>query len=236
MQIEIFQLIEGARAARGLTVVIDVFRAFSVACYVVGNGAQRIIPVGDLKLAHALKAQNPDWLLIGERGGQKLPGFDYGNSPTEVEHVDFSGRTVVQTTSAGTQGMANATGVDEVLSGGFVNAPAIVSYIRSRAPQRVSLVCMGESAVRPSDEDTLCAQWLQAELRGEQPDFTAMHAYLRSSLAGQRFLHTEKATAPARDFDLCLSLGRFPFVLRASEENGLRTLRRVNVEVAHSGV
>jgi 2-phosphosulfolactate phosphatase len=133
LQIEILQLIEGARAARGLTVVIDVFRAFSVACYVVGNGAQRIIPAGDLAVAHAWKAQNPDWLLIGERGGQKPRGFDYGNSPTEVEHVDFSGRTVVQTTSAGTQGMANATGADEVLIGGFVNAPAVVNYIRSRA-------------------------------------------------------------------------------------------------------
>jgi 2-phosphosulfolactate phosphatase len=229
MRIEILQLIEGARAARGLTVVIDVFRAFSVACYVVGNGARRIIPVGDLEVARALKAQNPDWLLIGERGGQKLPGFDYGNSPTEVEHVDFSGRTVVQTTSAGTQGMANATEADEVLSGGFVNAPAIVSYIHSRAPRQVSLVCMGERAVRPSDEDTLCAQWLRAALCNEAPDFAAMQAHLRSSLAGQRFLDAKKASAPARDFDLCLDLGRFPFVLRAAEENGLRTLRRVDV-------
>jgi 2-phosphosulfolactate phosphatase len=45
---------------------------------------------------------------MGERKGKKLPGFDYGNSPTEIQAIDFSGKTVIQTTSAGTQGFADA--------------------------------------------------------------------------------------------------------------------------------
>ena len=32
MEIQILELIEGARAARGLTVIIDVFRAFTLEC------------------------------------------------------------------------------------------------------------------------------------------------------------------------------------------------------------
>jgi 2-phosphosulfolactate phosphatase len=59
-----------------------------VGCYAFGNGAKNIIPVGDLELAYQLKEQNPSFRLIGERGGVKLPGFDYGNSPTEIENVD----------------------------------------------------------------------------------------------------------------------------------------------------
>jgi 2-phosphosulfolactate phosphatase len=44
MHIDILDLIEGAKQAQGLTVIIDVFRAFSTACYVVRNGARQIIP------------------------------------------------------------------------------------------------------------------------------------------------------------------------------------------------
>ena len=129
MQIDILDLIEGAKQARGLTVIIDVFRAFSTACYVVRNGASEIIPVGDVELAYQLKEENSDCVLMGERKGKILPGFDYGNSPTEIEAIDFSGKTIIQTTSAGTQGFANAKEADELISGSFVNAGAIVSYI-----------------------------------------------------------------------------------------------------------
>src|SRR5512139_2519438 len=117
MNIEILQLIEGARKAAGLTVVIDVFRAFTTACYAIAQGAERIIPVGDLDLAYDLKRENPRYLLMGERKGRRPPGFDYGNSPTEIEAADFTRRTLVQTTSAGTQGIANACRADEIITG-----------------------------------------------------------------------------------------------------------------------
>ena len=45
MQIQIFQLLEGAKQAKGLTVIIDVFRAFSLAAYAFGSGVKRIYPV-----------------------------------------------------------------------------------------------------------------------------------------------------------------------------------------------
>ena len=73
MHIVILDLIEGAKQARGLTVIIDVFRAFSTACYVVRNGASEIIPVGDVELAYQLKEENSDCVLMGERKGKILP-------------------------------------------------------------------------------------------------------------------------------------------------------------------
>ena len=93
MHIDILDLIEGAKQARGLTVIIDVFRAFSTACYVVRNGARQIIPVGDVDLAYKLREENPDYILMGERKGKMLAGFDYGNSPADIQNVDFSGKT-----------------------------------------------------------------------------------------------------------------------------------------------
>ena len=99
------------------------------------NGASEIIPVGDVELAYQLKEENSDCVLMGERKGKIQPGFDYGNSPTEIEAIDFSGKTIIQTTSAGTQGFANAKEADELISGSFVNAGAIVHILKRRHPR-----------------------------------------------------------------------------------------------------
>ena len=61
MEINILECIDGAKQAKGLTVIIDVFRAFSLECYLFQQGAERIIPIGDLDQAFALKAKHPDW-------------------------------------------------------------------------------------------------------------------------------------------------------------------------------
>ena len=228
MHIEILDLIEGAKQARGLTVIIDVFRAFSTACYVVRNGARQIIPVGDVDLAYKLREENPDFILMGERKGKILPGFDYGNSPTEIQSVDFSGKTVIQTTSAGTQGFANAKDADALISGSFVNAEAIVSYIKKKSPEKVSLVCMGTWAVRPADEDTLCAEYIADRLKGQKMDTRRIYSQLRASKTARIFFDPEVNWAPETDFDLCLNIGLCDFVLKAEKiKDDLLVLRAV---------
>jgi 2-phosphosulfolactate phosphatase len=57
MEIKILQLEEGARKASGLVVVIDVFRAFSTACYIMNNRADRIIPVASVEEALSLEGE-----------------------------------------------------------------------------------------------------------------------------------------------------------------------------------
>jgi 2-phosphosulfolactate phosphatase len=228
MQIEVLHLIDGAKQARGLAVIIDVFRAFSTACYVMRNGAKEIIPVGDVDLACQLKDCNPDFVLMGERQGKILPGFDYGNSPTEIQNIDFSGKTVVQTTSAGTQGFANATKADELISGSFVNAEAIVAYIQKMSPTTVSLVCMGTWAVRQADEDTLCAEYIVGRLENKKFDKKDIRDQLKNSKPAQIFFDPALEWAPETDFDFCLDIGLCDFVLRAEPiENGLVALKPV---------
>ena len=76
MDVQILHMIEGAKKAEGLTVVIDVFRAFSLECYLMARGAGRILPVGSKERAYALRGEHPEYLLAGERHGVILPGFD----------------------------------------------------------------------------------------------------------------------------------------------------------------
>lgn len=227
MEISISHLLAGAREARGVAVIIDVFRAFSTACYVMANGAQEIIPVGDIQVARALRADGTDRILMGERDGVKPFDFDYGNSPAEIQSVDFSGKTVIHTTSAGTQGLVNAAQADEVITGSFVNAEAIVAYILRQAPETVSLVSMGTSGLEPNEEDTLCAQYLAARLENRHVDPNQIHTRLKASAAAQNFFDPQIKWAPAEDFDLCAAIDRFDFILRAARtEQGYLSLTR----------
>lgn len=229
MEIQILQLLDGARQAHGLTVIIDVFRAFSTACYAYNAGAAKIIPVGSIDLAYRLKEQNPDYILLGERNEQKPAGFDFGNSPSLLDAEKITGKTLVHTTSSGTQGIANATNAAGIITGSFVNAGAIVRYIRQQNPDVVSLVCMGYACEYPTDEDTLCAEWIKNELEGRCIDFAAMVEIIRNG-SGARFFDLEKQSwSPQADFELCLHLNRFDFVLKVENKGGDNFLKQILV-------
>jgi 2-phosphosulfolactate phosphatase len=230
MRTKILHLVRGAEKAQGLAVIIDVFRAFSVACYVANNGAERIITVADIEKAYELKRENSQYVLMGERDGRMQEGFDYDNSPTHIEGVDFTGKTVVQTTSAGTLGIDRATNTDEIITGSFVNAAAVVQYVRRKNPEQVSLVCMGKSGLYPADEDDLCAEYILGSLDNRPFDYQSVVEKLKEG-SGQRFFDWRNYEwSPPRDFELCMDLNRFDFILRAERDgSGLVFLKKVEV-------
>ncbi|MEP7247120.1 MAG: 2-phosphosulfolactate phosphatase [Gammaproteobacteria bacterium] len=230
MQIEVLDFVAGARESRGVTVVIDVFRAFTVACYATAGGAAKIIPFADAQRVRQLKRENPEYLAVGERFGRMLEGFDFGNSPTDITHGDVRGKTLLHTTHAGTQGLTNATHADVVLTGSLVNAGAICAYIKSLAPERVSIVRMGKEALERSAEDDLCAELLVARLSGKPYDISTVRERLRVAPAAQKFFDPDAAWAPEGDFDLCTDVDRFGFVLRlVDRDKSLPYLQAINV-------
>ena len=231
MNIKILQLIEGARQATGLAVIIDVFRAFTVEAYLVNNGVQELIPVGDKQIAYEYKEKNKDCILIGERHGIMLEGFDYGNSPSQIEKIDFSGKTVVHTTSSGTQGIANAQNAKEILTGSLVNAKAIAKYIKMQNPEDVSLVCMGNGGKSEAREDTLCANYIKSLLEGKNPNLDKEIEELKS-IAGKRFFDKNlQDIFPERYFFLSTEVNKFNFVLKVEEDNdGISYIKRIDIE------
>jgi 2-phosphosulfolactate phosphatase len=217
MKINILEFTEGARNAKGVTVIIDVFRAFSVACYAFDSGATRLITTGDIKEAFDLKKKYKNSVLVGERDEKKIEGFDYGNSPTEILKADLEGVTVIHTTTAGTNGLINANDASLLLAGSFVNAGSIVRYIRSMKPDIVSLVAMGYRATVSAEEDILCAKLIADRLKGGKSDFTETISNLRNS-SGKRFFDPANIEfSPPTDFFLCTMTDRFNFVLKAEK-------------------
>jgi len=229
MEIEILQLTEGAKKAKGLTVVIDVFRAFSTACYVFAAGAEKIIPIEHVEEAFELKKVMSDVVMLGERFERKVPGFDFGNSPTHVMNQNFKGKTIVMTTSSGTKGIANASFSDEIITGSFVNADAIVRYILKKDPQIISLVCMGYEGRYPTQEDTFLAEYVRDKLLGLEPDFDKMKEMLTIGDGARLLDPANHEWSPSTDFELCLDPNRFNFVLKIEKGEGFNWLKKIEM-------
>jgi 2-phosphosulfolactate phosphatase len=232
-RVEVLHHLDGARRAAGVAVILDVFRAFTLAPCAIARGARSILPVGTADEAWALKRTDPTLLLAGESDGRPLPGFDFSNSPAAMLRQQLRGRTLVLRTSAGVQGLLAANQAEEVITGSFVNAAAIVAWLQARRASRVSLVAMGWNACEPAAEDEACAAYLAACLRGESPDFEAIRTRLRADPSGAKFFDPSQPWFPPEDFEACLRLSAYPFVLRRARDAGGRLcLERVDVPLA----
>lgn len=210
----------------GIAVVIDVFRAFSTACYILNNNPREYIPADSLDTAFELKQKNPDVLLIGERDGFKIEGFDYGNSPAEVRGRDFSRNVIVHTTTAGTRGLLRVPRDCETITGSFVNASAVISFIKKQNPEYVHLFCTARRKDHFGEEDDLCAGYLRNELLGFPNDFNNIRKQLEEG--GGRTL-MDGGFAHPDDFDLCMKLDSFDFAVKRiftdDPVNGMRLVK-----------
>ena len=233
MNIQLLHMLDGARQAQGLTVVIDVFRAFSFECYLFDAGVKKIFAVGAKETAYRLKEEHPDYVLAGERKGIILPGFDCGNSPYQASTLELQGKTAVHTTSAGTQGIVNAVHATEIITGSLVNARAIAQYIQNRRPETVSLVCMGLRGKELAAEDELCGRYIQSLLLGKPLDMQAELEQLRMDKTSQRFFDLQTQDVfPQEDYWRCTDVDKFPFVLHvAQREPDIFEVTRQDIDI-----
>jgi len=217
--------------ATGIAIIIDVFRAFTVEPYLINNGVKKLIPVGDKQIAYSLKEKNKDYILIGERNGIKLPYFDYGNSPSQIKNVDFFGKTVVHTTSCGTQGIVNSVNAEEIITGSLVNAQAIATYIKNNKFNNVSIVAMCRPGEVPTNEDLLCAKYIKSILENN-PLYNLEEEIENLKLSsGSKFFNTQmQEVYPKEDFYLCTEINKFKFILKVYKDmDGMLYVRKIEI-------
>lgn len=230
-KIKTLHLIEGAKQAEGLTVIIDVFRAFSLECYLYDMGVKEIRPVGTIEEAFSLRDRIKDSILIGERHGIKCEGFDYGNSPSTISKEHAAGKIIIHTTSAGTQGIVNAVGASEIITGSLVNAKAVAEYIMIRQPEIVSLVCMGNEGIKPAAEDELCAEYIKSILEGNEfLCFEQRVSDLKIHGGAHFFDQYKQHIFPEADFWMCIDYDKFPFVIKMDKDELGFITRKENVQ------
>jgi 2-phosphosulfolactate phosphatase len=156
-------------------VVIDVLRASTTIVHALDVGATAVIPCLEIVDAVRLRDDDPSLLLGGERGGESIEGFDFGNSPMEYSREAVSGHRVAFTTTNGTRALNACRSARDVVVGAFVNLSAIAEYLAAENLQKpnqqirtqqenkgaIRLVCAGTDG-RISWEDTLFAGALTA--------------------------------------------------------------------------
>lgn len=208
-------------AAPSVAVVVDVMRAFTVAAWAFGQGAEKIVLAESLTDALALKDGHPDRVAL--KDGPPAPGFDLVNSPGLLRSADLGGRTVVQKTTAGTVGALAVKEASLVLCASFVVAEATARLLRTRGSASVTYVVTGEDG--RAEEDLACAQYLAR--RATEPETDAADFLRRGaeSRAAAELAEGVRQGVHPDDVALCLELDRFPFAMVAALEDSLMVLR-----------
>jgi 2-phosphosulfolactate phosphatase len=220
MEIRIESLIGGAINASGVVAIIDVFRAFSTAAVALANGASRIIMVSSVEEAFALRDSGAGQICMGEVEGRPPDAFDFGNSPFEVSRVDFRGQTIIQRTSAGTQGITAASQAERLYAAALVTASATAQAMARGQPELITLVAMGKNARARTDEDEICALHLRNLLEGRPGDHNAVRQLILAGGEAGRFLDQSRAWLHPEDLEIALDIDRYDFAIRVTLEDG----------------
>jgi 2-phosphosulfolactate phosphatase len=200
----------------GSVVVVDVLRAFTTAAYAFAAGAAEIWLVSRVDEALAFKHSHPGALAMGEDGGRRVPGFDLSNSPVEAYAAPLVGRTVVQRTSAGTQGVIAAPGSARMWCASLVCATATAAAVNSAALGAPTYVVTGRFPDGPVDggaDDLLTAEFIEAVRRGEAPDAARVAREVRDSREADFTLALGAGHVHADDIAYATDVDRFDFAM-----------------------
>jgi len=123
-----------------IIIVVDVLRATSAICTALHHGVERMIPVAGLD--EARKYKDLGYLVAAERNAVKQEGFDFGNSPFHYMDEQVKGKTIVISTTNGTQAIEAAKDASVIAIGSFLNLSALAEWI---LPQErdVIILCAG---------------------------------------------------------------------------------------------
>jgi 2-phosphosulfolactate phosphatase len=229
-------LIQGAKSAEGVAVIIDVFRAFTTTPLFFHYGAEKVVFVKTPEEAFAIKSRFKNTILAGEVNEKIIPGFDLGNSPTELLKKPerfLEGKTVIQRTTAGVIGVINVMdSAGKVILGSYVMAGAVAGHILSEKPfpEIVTIVAMGSRGLAEAPEDEGCADYLEHLLAGTPYDHLESLRNIIFNETAQKFLRGDKTYLPSEDPLFCLQRNLFNFVLLAGREGDLVTVTRKNID------
>jgi 2-phosphosulfolactate phosphatase len=213
----------------GAVVVVDVIRAFTTAAYAFGSGAEEIYLVGTVDEALAFKVEHPGSLAMGEDRGRRPDGFDFPNSPAIVRGVDLGGRTLVQRTSAGTQGVVSAVDASRLWAASLVVASATARAVEVAALGEPAYVITGRFEDRPDlgADDILTAALIERARLGEPLDSAATSSALFATEEAARTLALGPDHCDPTDIELAADVDAFDFAMEIERtDRGLRLVAR----------
>ena len=156
-------LIDQFDVSEAIVVVIDILRATTTMCVAFDHGAELMVPVEHIEECAAYKEQG--FLIAGERSGEQLAGFDFGNSPFSYSPEVIGGKRIAITTTNGTRAIkaAQQRNAKEIVVGSFCNISALTDWLIEQN-EHVCLLCAGWRD-NITLEDTIFAGAIARKLR-----------------------------------------------------------------------
>ena len=200
-------------------VVIDVLRSFTTASVVLAKGASAIYLADGLAAAAELLGRIENPVSVGAlAGGDPAPGFDFGNSPSELMRADLAGKTVVLCTAAGVRGLHLSRQARRLYAAGLACARATAEAIRATDAQDVCFVITGEWTDRDGDEDVACADYIESLLRGNPAKAKDYARRVRKSDFGRRFTSEAWPNLPQADLEFAARADFYEFAMKVERD------------------
>ena len=216
--------------------IIDVLRATTTIVTALGNGAKAVLPADTA--ADAIQLMNnlerDDILLAGEQGAERIEGFHCGNSPLEMTSEKVKDKTLVMTTTNGTQALLAAEHGGPVFIGAVINFSAAAAAAQAAFEESGELIVLcGGRERRFALEDAYVAgrfarQILPGRSRGAEIDDAAIAALQLVRRYGEKWKTAVNASAAARrlkalgmgnDVVAATEVDRFDIVPRYAERH-----------------
>jgi 2-phosphosulfolactate phosphatase len=207
---------------RGAVVTVDVIRAFTTAAYAFAAGAREIFLVSTVEEALDFKARNAGVWAMGEDRGRRLPGFDLSNSPVEASRAALTGRTLVQRTSAGTQGVLAARHATRQWCASLVCASATARAVQQSGLGAPTYVITGRifevdgTLAHDGEEDEAAARYIEAIRCGSAPNRSQAIEQILNSNAARRTLALGAEHVDPEDVAYAVRLDAFSFAMEVS--------------------
>ncbi len=205
MNVQVYKGISGCRNAKGIAVVIDVFRATStICCLLKSNPPKILLARSPEEMELSIKKSDVECFSEITKSGAK-----HDNSPIEALTVPLQNKIAVILTRNGTVAFDSVRHCSRVFAAAFVNIDAIVEYLLRMQPVTVSLIAIGHiNRNEEIIEDNLCAEMLRSRLMDESVDELAIRKKLVERIK-QRRLDSESPQGFSVELDiaLCCAIG-----------------------------
>lgn len=133
-------LFEYYKNEESIVVIVDILRATSTICTAFYNGLNELIPVSGIEEAREYKKKG--YIIAAERDGTILDFADIGNSPEHFSPEIVKGKTIVYSTTNGTQAINMASGCNQVVIGSFLNLDLLAKWLYEQN-KNVIILCSG---------------------------------------------------------------------------------------------
>jgi len=205
-----------ARGAEGRPcVVIDQLRATSTIVTALAHGARRVLAVGTLEEARALKRERPEALLAGERFGTAPEGFDLGNSPLDYTPDRVKDREIVLTTTNGTFALLACAGASRLRAASLLNLDTIAAAVAGAKESRpFVLLCSGSDGKAALEDEVTAGAFLAAAGFPDHPAAAPFRAWGAGPALQARAANGRRLVALGLGDDIAFAARRnhFPIV------------------------